>query len=188
MSTSFWFSWRRNVIVLPNSGKQDGVDFGYFCVKAKQRKRIADSFHITVSYPNLQITEGPGHPDPEMGEAGGGGLTPKIFFRPFGPQFGLKIRRWGRGVVPLDPPLHHLGFTIRGRLFKCKDNFLAGRLRLFFLFLIAFPQNWKYLTEFLPFNALQIPGLTMIFPWPFQVFHDLRSSCHFQKFSKPSVF
>ena len=50
------------------------MDFGYFCVKAKQRKRIADSFHITVSYPNLQIREGPGHPDPEMGGGGGGGV------------------------------------------------------------------------------------------------------------------
>ena len=55
------------------------MDFGYFCVKAKQRKRIADSFHITVSYPNLQITEGPGHPDPEMGEAGGGADSKNFF-------------------------------------------------------------------------------------------------------------
>ena len=97
---------------MPNSGKQDGVDFGYFCVQAKQRKRIANSFHITVAYPNLQIREGPGHPDPEMGWGGGGG----------GPQFGVTIRRWGGGgVAPLDPLLHHLGFTIRGRLFKCKE-------------------------------------------------------------------
>ena len=61
---------------MPNSGKQDGVDFGYFCVQAKQRKRIANSFHITVAYPNLQIREGPGHPDPEMGRGGGGGGVP----------------------------------------------------------------------------------------------------------------
>ena len=63
---------------MPNSGKLDGVDFGYFCAQAKQRKRIANSFHITVAYPNLQIREGPGHPDPEMGGGGwrGWGLSP----------------------------------------------------------------------------------------------------------------
>ena len=32
---------------------------------------------------------------------GGGPVTQKIFFRPFGPQFGLKLR----GAPPLDPPL-----------------------------------------------------------------------------------
>ena len=37
---------------------------------------------------------GAGHPDPEMG--GRGGLQ-KNTFRPFGPQFGLKIRE---GVPP----------------------------------------------------------------------------------------
>ena len=74
---------------MPNSGKQDGVDFGYFCVQAKQRKRIANSFHITVTYPNLQIREGPGHPDPEMGR--GRGVCLQL------PQFGLTIRRWGGG-------------------------------------------------------------------------------------------
>ena len=58
---------------MPNSGKQDGVDFGYFCEQAKQMKRIANSFPITVAYPNLQIREGPGHPDPELGRWGGGG-------------------------------------------------------------------------------------------------------------------
>ena len=34
------------------------------------------------------------------GKGGGGGLQ-KLFFRPFGPPFGLKIR----GAPPLDPPL-----------------------------------------------------------------------------------
>ena len=43
----------------------------------------------------------PGHPDPDMG--GGGGL--KIFFQPFEPQFGLKIRGEPRPrAPPLDPP------------------------------------------------------------------------------------
>ena len=59
---------------MPNSGKQDGVDFRYFCEQAKQMKRIANSFPITVAYPNLQIREGPGHPDPELGRWGGGGV------------------------------------------------------------------------------------------------------------------
>ena len=39
--------------------------------------------------PELQIREGGGHPDPEIG----GGRSPKNFLRPFGPQFGLKITR-----------------------------------------------------------------------------------------------
>ena len=37
------------------------------------------------------------HPGPEMG-GGGGGCSPKKFFQPFGPQFGLKI---GGGQAPL---------------------------------------------------------------------------------------
>ena len=46
--------------------------------------------------------ERPGHPDPDMG-GGGGGL--KIFFQPFEPQFGLKIRgEPGPRAPPLDPP------------------------------------------------------------------------------------
>ena len=39
--------------------------------------------------PDLQIREEPGHPGPEIR---GGGGSQKTFFRPFGPQFGLKIR------------------------------------------------------------------------------------------------
>ena len=42
---------------------------------------------------------GGGHPDPEMG----GRRSQKNFFRPFGPQFGLKIR--APRTPPLDPPL-----------------------------------------------------------------------------------
>ena len=38
--------------------------------------------------PDLQIRGEPGHPGPEIR---GGGVS-KNFFRPFGPQFGLKIR------------------------------------------------------------------------------------------------
>ena len=38
---------------------------------------------------------GNGHPDPNIRA---GGQTPKKFFQPFGPQFGLKI--WGGGASP----------------------------------------------------------------------------------------
>ena len=41
--------------------------------------------------------ERPGHTDPEKREEG----RSPIFFLPFGPQFGLKLRR----ALPLDPPL-----------------------------------------------------------------------------------
>ena len=46
---------------------------------------------------------GGGVPDPEISREGGWGLVSKRLFllRPFGPQFGLKIRR----APPLDPPL-----------------------------------------------------------------------------------
>ena len=50
--------------------------------------------------PDFQIRGGGGgNPDPEI--TGGPGLQ-KIFFRPFGPHFGLKIRRGG-GADPLGP-------------------------------------------------------------------------------------
>ena len=39
--------------------------------------------------PDLQIIAGPGHPALEIG---GSGAVSKNFFRPFGPQFDLKIR------------------------------------------------------------------------------------------------
>ena len=42
-----------------------------------------------------------GHPNHEITR--GAGIQKKRFFRPFGPQFGLKIR--GNGTPPLDPPL-----------------------------------------------------------------------------------
>ena len=56
--------------------------------------------HI-VADPYLQMGGGggrgkPGHPDPEIG----GRRSQKNFFGPFGPQFGLKIRR-GRPPGPL---------------------------------------------------------------------------------------
>ena len=61
-------------------------------------------------------------PDPDLENRGGGGggpsrplekarSPPPNFFRPFGPQFGLKIRGVGGGggrAHPLDPPLDSL--------------------------------------------------------------------------------
>ena len=43
---------------------------------------------------------GGGHPDPKISEAGGGGGGGGVqkFFRPFRPQFGLKLR--GRAGAP----------------------------------------------------------------------------------------
>ena len=56
---------------------------------------------MPVADPELQKRGvGGGHPDPEI--RGGGGRAENLFFRPFGPQFGLKIRT---RTLPLDPPL-----------------------------------------------------------------------------------
>ena len=52
--------------------------------------------------PDLQI-RGRGHPDPEIR----GRRSQKNFFRPFGPQFGLKIR--APRARPLNPPLMNSG-------------------------------------------------------------------------------
>ena len=46
----------------------------------------------------------------------GAARSPKEFFRPFGPQFGLKIRGGGKGgrapwAPPLDPPLDFVAVT-----------------------------------------------------------------------------
>ena len=55
-----------------------------------------------MAHPDLQISGGGGHPDPEIRV---GGTVSKKIFRPFGPQFGLKIRGLGPQAPPLDPPL-----------------------------------------------------------------------------------
>ena len=46
--------------------------------------------------------------DPEVSGWGGGGfaVSKKKFVRPFGPQFGLKIKGGGRVAPTLDPPLY----------------------------------------------------------------------------------
>ena len=43
----------------------------------------------TVADPDLQIREGPGHPDPEISGGGGGGVK-KIFFGPWGLSLAYK--------------------------------------------------------------------------------------------------
>ena len=48
--------------------------------------------------PDLEISGGARHPDPYI-KGRGWSPTPKNVFRPFGPQFGLKIR----GVAPPGP-------------------------------------------------------------------------------------
>ena len=57
---------------------------------------------FSMADPDLQIRgQGGGPPDPDPG-------LQKVFFRPFGPQFGLKIRGGGGRAPrapPLDPPL-----------------------------------------------------------------------------------
>ena len=58
---------------------------------------------------------GGGHPDPEI--TGGAGLQ-KIFFRPFGPHFGLKIRRGGGPPGPL-PRIRYWKVPFQGT-----DNFV----------------------------------------------------------------
>ena len=55
---------------------------------------------------------GGGHPDSEIRGGGGGGGLQKIFFGPFGPHFGIKIRRGGEGrralrAPSVDPPLRY---------------------------------------------------------------------------------
>ena len=51
---------------------------------------------------------GGGHPKPLI-RGGGRGWSQKMFFRPYGPQFVLRIRGWWwwwGGGAPLDPPLY----------------------------------------------------------------------------------
>ena len=61
-----------------------------------------DTNTVNNGGPHLQIGGGGGNSDPEIRE---GRVSPKNFFRPFGPQFGLKIRAGGGGRAPQAPPL-----------------------------------------------------------------------------------
>ena len=76
---------------------------------------------FAMANPDLQIREGPSHPDPEImgrgggGGGGGGGPRPqKKFFRPFGPQFGLTIKRGGGPPGPSPPLDLQLHLSIEG--------------------------------------------------------------------------
>ena len=83
---------------------------------------------ISAVDPDLQIKRGPHHPDRDImvrggggGGGGGGVVLKKPFFRPFGHQFGLKIRG-GPGpsgpspgsATGFDPPFQSflLGFVL----------------------------------------------------------------------------
>ena len=54
---------------------------------------------------DIEISRGPGHPDPKIRGGGRRGLSPKRIKWPFGPQFGPKIRGGGGWAPPLDSPL-----------------------------------------------------------------------------------
>ena len=71
---------------------------------------------FAMANPDLQIREGPGHPDPEiMGREGGAGrgvpVSQKNFFGP-SPQFGLTIKG-GRAPRPLPSPGSATAFVNR---------------------------------------------------------------------------
>ena len=89
-----------------------------------ESKRRSGNIIYTVAGPDLQIRWGGGGgrssgPWDKWGGGGGGGL--RIFFRPFGPQFGLRI--WGGGGVPRalhsDPPLYKTDISLKRTLRVC---------------------------------------------------------------------
>ena len=76
---------------------------------------------FAVADPDFQVRGRPGHPESEI--SGGAGL--KIFFRPFGPHFGIKIR--GSPGPPGPSPgsatgLQHYLVLIRIRQMKAAKN------------------------------------------------------------------
>ena len=60
---------------------------------------------LAVADPDLQIREGPGHPDP--GIRGGGRQSPRKNFWPLGPQFSPTIRVGDTGPPRPLPWIHH---------------------------------------------------------------------------------
>ena len=50
--------------------------------------------------PQIRGGGGGGHPDPEISVGGLGAVSKKIFFQPFGPQSGLKIKGCPGPPVP----------------------------------------------------------------------------------------
>ena len=75
---------------------------------------------FAMANPDLQIREGPSHPEKGGGGGGGGGAgkggtcLQKKFFRPFGPQFGLTIKRGGGPPGPSPPLDLQLHLSIEG--------------------------------------------------------------------------
>ena len=55
--------------------------------------------------PGIEISRGPGHPDPKMGGGGRGGLSPKRIFLALWASVWSKYRGGGRWAPPLDSPL-----------------------------------------------------------------------------------
>ena len=75
------------------------------CITAPRSSQFLEK---SVADPDLQLkgVGDAGRSSRPLNKEGGGGGLPKIFFRPFGPHFGLKIR-WALAPLtpPLDPPL-----------------------------------------------------------------------------------
>ena len=72
------------------------------------RKQMSIITPTSVLDSDLEIMRGPCHPDPKIRGWGRGGAVSKIFFGPFGPQFGLKMGGggWAPRAPPLGPPLN----------------------------------------------------------------------------------
>ena len=92
-------------ISLPFSFLFEGMEFDLFIlcpirwiVPHWTSEISAQPVGVNSPDPDLDIRRGKGggagHPEPEIRE----GRSPKQLFRPFGPQFGLKIRGLGDGV------------------------------------------------------------------------------------------
>ena len=54
--------------------------------------------------PDLEITGGPGHPDPEIRKGGGGGTVSQIFFSALRASVWSKNKEGGPGPLPW---IHH---------------------------------------------------------------------------------
>ena len=80
-------------------------------------------YHFILKEKHIHTHMHPGHP---LDKGRGGALRfPKKCFRPFGPQFNLKIKRWGRAwAPPPDPPLVYTG-ECNVRDLQCKTCLLS---------------------------------------------------------------
>lgn len=71
-----------------------------------------------------------GHSYPEMGDGGGGGSLKKIFFRPFKPPFGLKVRGSAPGPSPGSAPGNAFFGALKRPLNMVVQRNIRKRLRL----------------------------------------------------------